>query len=97
MSEGARLVTVGTINGGSTPIQADVKVLGSDVSVSVTLSTDYELASPRPPGFPSRPSMTGVHAAHVEYAGRVIPAGTTISVLRCEADALVAAGAATLA
>jgi hypothetical protein len=97
MTEGPRLVTVGTINAGVTPIQADVTVLGSDVAVAVTLSTDYTLSNPRPPGFPTRPSMTGTDAAHLEHPGQVIAAGTTIKVLRCEATALVAAGAGTLA
>jgi hypothetical protein len=91
------LVTVGTINGGATAIQADVTVLGSDVAVAVTLSTPYTLADPRPPGFPTRPSMTGVDAAHLEHPGLAISAGTTIRVLRCEANALISAGAATLA
>lgn len=86
------LVTVGTINSGSTPINADVTVLGSDVAVAVLLSTNYSMLNP--PGFPFRASFTG--AATPQYPHTIV-SGTTIKVLKCEATALVAAGAATLA
>ena len=92
MSEGARLVTVGTISGGATPIQADVTTLGSDVPVAVTLSADYAMLNP--PGYPFRPSFTG--ASTPQYPHTVL-SGTTIKVLACEATALVNAGAAALA
>jgi hypothetical protein len=92
MSEGPRLLTVGTINAGATPVQADVRSLGSDVAVAVVLSTDYAMLDP--PGFPFRASFTG--AATPQYP-QTIASGTTIKVLRAEAAALVAAGAATLA
>ena len=97
MPESARLVTLGTINGGATAIQADVTNLGSAVAVAVLLSTDYTLANPRPPGFPTRPSMTGAAFANLDVPGNVIPSGTTIKTLQCEATALVNAGAGTLA
>jgi hypothetical protein len=71
-------------------IQADVTELGP--AVRVMLSADYTLRSYG--SFPTRPSLTG--AQPPEYDGRVIPSGTTMTVLKCEADALVAAGAATL-
>ena len=93
MTESARLVQLGTVNG--TPILADVTVLGSDVPVSVQLTADYVLANPRPPGFPFRPSMTGADAPHLDYP-RTITNDTTLRVLRAEANALVTAGAATL-
>ncbi len=92
MSESPRLVTVGTISGGATPINADVTNLGSDVAVAVTLSTDYAMLDP--PGYPSRASFTG--SATPQYPHTIL-SGSTIKVLRCEANALVAAGAATLA
>ena len=92
MSESPRLVTVGTISGGVTPIQADVTSLGSDVPVAVLLSTDYAMLDP--PGYPFRASFTG--AATPQYP-HTISSGTTIRVLRCEADAIVAAGAGSLA
>ena len=95
MSESPRLVTLGTINAGATAIQADVTTLGSDVAVGVTLTTDYELANPRPPGFPFRPSMTGTDQFGLDYPKTVL-SGTSIKVLACEADALINAGAATL-
>jgi len=92
MTESARLVTVGTTNGGSTPIQADVTSLG--VAVAVTLSTDYAMLDP--PGYPFRASFTGSRAPDLQYP-RTVVSGSTISVLRCESVALIAAGAATLA
>jgi hypothetical protein len=90
MSEGARLVQLGTVGG--SPINADVKTIGSAVPVAVTLSADYAMLDP--PGFPFRASFTG--AATPQYP-HTVPSGTTISVLACEATALVAAGAAVLA
>jgi hypothetical protein len=92
MSEGPRLLTVGTTNAGATNINADVTNLGSDVPVAVTLSTDYTMLAP--PGYPARPGFTGT--ARPQYP-HTVSSGTTFKVLRCEATALVAAGAATLA
>lgn len=92
MPEGARLVRVGSINSGATPINADVTSLGSAVAVAVTLSVDYAMENP--PGFPFRASFTG--AATPQYP-HTVTAGSTINVLACEAKALVAAGAAALA
>jgi hypothetical protein len=87
-----RLVQVGSINSGATPINADVTVLGSDVAVAVLLSTNYSMLNP--PGYPFRASFTG--AAIVQFPQTIL-SGTTIKVLRCEATALVSAGAGTLA
>jgi hypothetical protein len=92
MSESARLVTLGTINAGATPIQADVTNLGSDVAVAVSLSMNYTMAAP--PGYPARPGFTGTATPQYPH---LVSSGTTFKVLRCEATALVAAGAATLA
>ena len=92
MTESARLVQLGTVNG--TPIQADVTVLGD--TIAVLLSADYVLADPRPPGFPFRPEWTGA-APPLGDAARTVPNGTTLHVLNCEAAALIAAGAATRA
>ena len=92
MTESARLVTVGTTNGGSTLIQADVTSLGSDVALAVVLSMDYAMLDP--PGYPFRASFTGSRAPDLQYP-RTVVSGSTISVLKCEADALVNAGAAT--
>lgn len=93
MSE-TRPLTVGTINGGATPILADVTSIGSAVPVRITLTSNY--ATLRPPGYPSRPALTGVDAADLD-SPRVIASGTTLALLKPEADALVAAGAATYA
>jgi hypothetical protein len=94
MPESPRLVTVGTISGGATPIEAEVTSVGSDVPVSVVLSADYSMLDPDE--YPSRPSFTGAAQGSLQHP-RTIPSGTTIRGLRCEAVALVAAGAATYA
>ena len=94
-TESPRLIILGSINSGATAIQADVTNLGSAVPVAVLLSTNYTLANPRPPGFPTRPSMTGAAFANLDVPGDVIASGTTIKTLQCEATALVNAGAAT--
>ena len=92
MTESPRNLVVGTINSGATNVTADVTILGSSVPVRVTLSTDYAMVDP--PGFPSRPQFTG--SATPQYP-HTIPSGSTISVLQCEAAALVAVGAASYA
>jgi len=94
VTESPRQVQTGTV--GATPILVDVTSLGSAVAVSVQLTSNYVLANPRPPGFPFRPSMTGADTPHVDYP-RTLTNGTVVSFLKCEADALIAAGAATLA
>jgi hypothetical protein len=71
-----------------------VLTLGSDIPVAVTLSADYAMIDP--PGYPFRASFTGAAAANLQYP-RTVASGTTISVLKCEADALVTAGAASYA
>jgi hypothetical protein len=90
--ESARLVQVGTV--GATAIMADMRFLFPAVPVRVLLTQPYAIT--RPPGYPSRPSMTGVSAANLDTA-RTIPSGSTIALLKPEADALVAAGAGTYA
>lgn len=90
-----RYVTTGTANGN--PVQVDVSSLGSSVPVSVTLTADYTLADPPPPGYPTQPGLTGVASDNVQFPGRVIPSGTTLKLLQCEADALITAGVATAA
>jgi len=92
MSESARQVETGTVGG--SPIYADVTSIGSAVPVAITLSTDYAMLEP--PGFPFRASFTGATAGNLQYP-RTVPSGTTLSVLKCEADALVIAGAASYA
>lgn len=87
MSEGPRLVEVGI--SGSTPVFADVRVLGSDVPVSVTLTAPYTMLQPI--GFPFRPSFTGAAAPQYPHT---LPSGMLLSLLACEATALKAAGGA---
>ena len=87
MSNNPRLVQVGTT--GSTAVNADVTTLGSAVPVAVTLSADYAMLNP--PGFPARPSFTG--AATPQYP-HTVPSGTTLELLSCEANALIATGGA---
>ena len=86
------MLAVGAINSGETEIYADVKALGADVPVTVTLSADYAMFNPS--GFPSRPSFTG---AAIPQFPHTISSGTTLALLRCEAVALVDAGAASFA
>jgi hypothetical protein len=89
-----RLLQLGTINGGTTPIIADIGYLGGDrAPVSVTLSTDYTLENPGA-GFPVRPFLTGVLQPAFPYT---VASGTTFALLQCEAAALIDAGAAFLA
>jgi len=92
MTESARLVQTGTV--GATPIQVDATTLGSDVAVKVTIGgTDY--IATHPPGWPTRPQDTG--ALPAEPSTVTFAAGSTVALLRCEAAALVAAGAASYA
>ena len=88
--EGARLLQVGSL--GVTPVNADVKSLGSDVPVKVTLSSDYTMLGP--PGFCYRPCFTGADTPQYPHT---IASGTTLALLKCEADALVSAGGASYA
>jgi hypothetical protein len=88
---GPHNATVGTA-GGTTAIVVDMYVLASAVPVKVHLSQSYTTA--QPPGYPSRPSMTGAAQHNVDYP-QTIASGTTLALLPVEAAALVAAGAAT--
>jgi hypothetical protein len=91
MPDSPRLVTVGMV--GDTEIRADATHLSPARPVRVTLSSDYELLNP--PGWPERPHFTG--AEHALRFPRTILARVTVALLKPEADALVAAGAATYA
>ena len=92
MADDVRLVEIGTV--GDTPVLADAKCLGHDVPVKVTIGATDFIAS-RPPGWPSRPHTTGSAAA--EGGTTIFRAGSTVSLFRCEAHALVAGGAASYA
>jgi hypothetical protein len=94
MNQNPRLVQVGTSDpsGAAVAIVANVVSLGNDVPVAVTLSADYAMLTV--PGYPFRASFTG--GATVQYP-HTLSSGATVKVLKCEADALSAAGAATLA
>ncbi|MFV3129268.1 hypothetical protein [Niveispirillum sp. KHB5.9] len=74
---------------GGQPVIVKMGPLVSDVPATVLLSADYTLWNP--PGYPQRFSYTG---AAIRQPGTVT-AGTTIKVIKAEAAALVAAGAAT--
>ena len=92
-----RLITVGTINAGATPIQADVTFIDGTVPpTSVTLTTDYAMIEPVEGGYPARPFTIGRDQADIEYP-RTITSGSTVALFACEADALINAGAAVLA
>ena len=87
-----RLLRLRTINGDATRIMANVAYMGSQAPVSVTLGIDYTLENPGA-GFPVRPFLTG-RSQHPEFP-YTVASGTTIALLQCETNALVAAGAAT--
>ena len=92
MAEAPRLLQTGTVNG--VPVLVDTTTLGSDVAVRVTIGDTHFVAT-RPPGWPTRPQDTGAAAA--EGSVVTFAAGSTVALLRCEATALVAAGAASYA
>jgi hypothetical protein len=84
---------LGTVNG--SPIIADIGYLAANEDLArVTLTANYTILDPG--GFPERPP-----AGNGSYVNKGIPrtiaAGTTVSFLKPEAAALVAAGAATYA
>ncbi len=90
MPEGPRLLAVGISNG--TTISVDVTTR-AHVATKVALTASYTTLDP--PGYVSRPSMTGTAAALLDYP-KTIASGTTITVLALEAAAIVAAGGGTL-
>jgi hypothetical protein len=95
MANNPSWVCTGKVDGSA--ILVDVaNGLGSDLPIGVVLSANYVLADPQPIGFPARASHTGPHAGELHFP-RTLMAGSRIYVLRAEADALVAAGAAELA
>ena len=89
-NEAARLVCTGYVNG--VPIMTDVTHVEAGYSIFVTLGGNaYILAFP--PGYPFvRPQFMGAGAAAV--AAQTIAPGARVLMLKIEADALVAAGAA---
>ncbi len=91
-------ITLGTINGGATPIVVDASVVvGTVAPVLVTLTTAYTLAAApylQAAGYPQEPGLTGVMQANLTHGGLVILSGTTILLFSTTAAALVLAGAA---
>lgn len=89
------IVKTGAVGG--TPINVDTK--GADVGgdpwrpVKVTLTQNY--AATNPPGFPDRPPIG--QSAGAAWKPGTINSGTTRYFHACEAQALINAGAATLA
>lgn len=92
MANNQKLVQHGTAN--AAPINVDMARIEHGAPVKVTLSANYTMLSGG--GIPSRPSFTGAAAAKLDYP-RTIPSGTTLSLLKGEADALVTAGVASYA
>jgi hypothetical protein len=90
MSVNQTLVKLGTAGG--TDINVDHSRLEHNAPVKVQLSADYVLVA-RPPGVPTRPSMTGAAVGSLDYP-RTISSGTRLSLVKAEADALVTAGKA---
>ena len=79
---------------GATPILVNMARIESSAPVKVVLSAAYARATSA--GTPSPPSMTGCASAGLDYP-RTVNSGVTLSLLKHEADALVAAGAASYA
>lgn len=91
MTVNATLVKYGTAGG--VDINVDHSRIDHNAPVRVNLTADYVIAA-RLPGAPTRPGLTGRDAKNLDYP-RTITSGTTIDVLKAEADALVTAGKAT--
>jgi hypothetical protein len=89
MPEGSRVQKTGTVGG--TAVNVDSKHLSHAATVKVRLTAAY--AVDRPPGWPTRPDNTGAAASNPDVP-RTIPSGTTLNLLKPEADALVAAAGA---
>lgn len=92
MAINAKLVQHGSVGG--TPINVDLSRIEHGAPVKVHLSSNYTILCGT--GIPTRPAFTGAAAASLEFP-RTIASGTTLSLLKGEADALVTAGAATYA
>jgi len=92
MAINAKNVSHGLV--GATPILVNMARIESSASVKVVLSSSYARATST--GTPSAPSMTGCASAGLDYP-RTIASGVTLSLHKHEADALVAAGAASYA
>jgi len=93
MSVNSRTVNYGTAGGSQINVDHGPRI-EHGAPVKVQLSANYTLS--RDPGSPTRPSMTGCAVANMDIPNRVVTSGTIITVLKAEADALVAAGKATL-
>ncbi|MHB8816557.1 MAG: hypothetical protein ACYDAE_25295 [Steroidobacteraceae bacterium] len=89
MSESPRLIQHGSVGG--TAINVDMTHIDHSAPVRIRLTAAYTML--HPPGIPSRPGMTGASAANLDYP-RTVANGTTLTLLKGEADALVTAGAA---
>lgn len=85
----AKLVAHGTVGG--VKIYADIGRVEHGAPVKVRLSAIYSMT--HDPGMPSRPCFTGTASTALDFP-RDIPSGTVLTLLKHEADALVAAGAA---
>ena len=92
MALNPRLIQHGTAGG--TSINVDLTRLESSAPVKVHLTASYTLLSGM--GVPARPGFTGASFANLDYP-RTIPSGATLTLLKGEADALVAASKATYA
>lgn len=91
MSETNRNTLVGTAGGN---INVDLRPLDHATPKKVQLSADY--TPTYPPGYPTPPWQTGAEQkTAARKSTQTITNGTTITLLKAEADALIAAGKAT--
>lgn len=79
-------------NAGGTDINVDLTMnTAIKTTRTVTLSANYTTLCP--PGAPTRPCFTGAAPANLDFP-KTILSGTVLTLLKGEADALVAAGKA---
>ena len=89
MANNPKLVSHGTVGG--TAINVDMARIDHSAPVKVQLSGSYVRSVA--PGGVTAPGMTGAAAANLDYP-RTINSGTILTLIKAEADALVAAGKA---
>jgi hypothetical protein len=84
------IVQHGTV--GVTPINVDLSRVDHGATKRVQLSANYAML--HGPGIPWRPSFTGAAAANLDFP-RTVASGAQLTLHVGEANALIAAGAAT--
>jgi len=92
MAESGRPTNTGSAGG--TAINPDLTRLAHEAPKKVQLSASYTRNCP--PGYPSAPDFTGCAASKLDTKAQTLANGTIVTLLGPEADALIAAGKASL-